>query len=87
MIPCDFPSISSWKLPIIPYLCEIDVRNLPPFGPHKKFIKFESGVITFINCNKMNSSIIWYPLLYRKFYPHIPQKLGHMSYLSVVAPS
>ena len=30
---------------------------LPPFGPHKN-IKFESGVKTYINCSKINSSII-----------------------------
>ena len=38
---------------------------LPHFGPHQKFIKFEPGVKTCINCSRMNSSIIWYPLLYR----------------------
>ena len=31
----------------------------------KKIIKFEPGVKTCINCSRMNSSIIWYPLLYR----------------------
>ena len=30
-----------------------------------KFIKFEPGVKTCINCSRMNSSIVWYPLLYR----------------------
>ena len=37
---------------------------LPSFGP-QKFIKFECGVKTYINCSRMNSSILWYPLIYK----------------------
>ena len=42
-----------------------------------------------MNCSRMNSSIMWYPLLYRTtpiFSKIGDWKLGHMSYLSVVAP-
>ena len=60
-----FSSILSWKLRIIPYLCEIDVRIPTSFWSLIKNIKFEPGVKTCINCSRMNSSIIWYPLFYR----------------------
>ena len=60
-----FSSIFSLKLRIIPYLCEIDVRTPTSFWSSEKFIKFEPGVKTYIKCSRMNSSIIWYPLLYR----------------------
>ena len=60
-----FSSIFSLKLRLIPYLCEIDVRTPTSFWYLKKFIKFGIGVKTCINCSKMNSSIIWFPLLYR----------------------
>ena len=33
-----FSSVFSLKLRIIPYLCEIDVRTLPPFGPNKNLL-------------------------------------------------
>ena len=75
-----FSSIFSWKLRIIPYLCEIDVRTLPPFGPHKK--------------NLVSIAAEWIVLSFDTPYytelPHILQnrdwKLGHMSYVPVVAP-
>ena len=34
VIPCVFFHFCL-KLRIIPYLCEIDIRTLPSFGPHK----------------------------------------------------
>ena len=80
-------SIFSWKLQIIPYLCEIDVRTLPPFGPHKND-QIRTWCQNFINCSIMNSYIIWYPLLYRTtpiFSRNGDWKLDHMSYLPVVA--
>ena len=84
-----FSSIFSWKLWIIPYLCEIDVRTPTSFWSSKKSIKFK----TFINCSGMNSSIIWYPYYTEQPPPPILSKkkngdwkLGHMSYLPVVAP-
>ena len=39
-----FSSNFSCKLRIIPYLCEIDVRTLPPFGPYKN--QFNSSLVS-----------------------------------------
>ena len=39
-----FSSIFSWKLRIIPYIWEIDVRTPTSFWSSDKFIKFEPGV-------------------------------------------
>ena len=39
-----FSSIFSFKLRNIPYLCEIDVRTLPRFGPHKNL--FNSNLVS-----------------------------------------
>ena len=80
----------SWTFRIIPYLCEIDVRIPTSFWSSEKVIKFKPGVKTCIDCSRMNySSIIWYPWLYRintMFSKNGDWKLGHMSYLPVVAP-
>ena len=48
-----FSSIFSWKLRIIPYLCEIDVRIPTSFWSSLKFNNFEYSVKTYINCSRM----------------------------------
>ena len=71
------------------YLCEIDVHTTTTFWSSKKLLNSNLVSKTYINCSRMNNSIIWYPLLYRTtpiFSKSRDWKLGHMSYLPVVAP-
>ena len=63
-----FSSILSWKLRIIPYLCEIDVRTLPPLSPHKNL--FNSNLVSKL----VSTTAEWIVLsLDTKYYIELPQ--------------